>query len=224
MKHYDSFENIKYDGTLLGEEIWAFNKIDGQNFCAKFSTKHKEFVSFGSKTQSVDETSEQFGGAVNYFKTNLEDKIKNILIQNKGKGAIFNGIKEITLFFEWYGENTFSGLHVLGEELKLCLIDIFLYKKGYIEPKEFYKLFSKIDGIETPEIIYVGKLTKEFIWSIQNNDWTEDGCLYPTVKEGVVCKRSTLLKGQRLPKCKIKTRWWMNELTTRYPGRWKELE
>lgn len=28
MKHYDSFENIKYDQLLLDEEIWAFNKIN----------------------------------------------------------------------------------------------------------------------------------------------------------------------------------------------------
>ena len=64
MKHYDSFENIKYDQMLLGEEVWAFNKLDGQNFCAKYSPKHKEFTMFGSKTQNVDETSEQFGDAV----------------------------------------------------------------------------------------------------------------------------------------------------------------
>lgn len=40
MKHYDSFENIKYDQLLLGEEIWASNKIDGQNFCAKYYPIH----------------------------------------------------------------------------------------------------------------------------------------------------------------------------------------
>jgi len=108
--------------------------------------------------------------------------------------------------------------------LKLCLIDIFLYKKGYIEPKEFYKLFAHVDEIEIPEVIYVGKLTKDFIWSIENNDWTKVGCLYPTVKEGVVCKRSTLMKGQRLPKSKVKTVWWMTELKSKYPIDWERLE
>jgi len=98
MKHYDSFENIKYDGTLLGEEIWAFNKIDGQNFCAKFSPKQKEFPMFGSKTQNVDESSEQFGDAVKYFKTNLEERLKEILIKNSSKNGVFNGVKEITVF------------------------------------------------------------------------------------------------------------------------------
>ena len=36
--------------------------------------------------------------------------------------------------------------------------------------------------------------------------------VYPNVKEGVVIKRSTMMKGQRLPMCKVKTNWWINKL------------
>ncbi len=57
-----------------------------------------------------------------------------------------------------------------------------------------------------------------------NNDHTKSDCEYPMVKEGVVCKRSTLLKGQRLPKVKIKTNWWLNKLKQKYPETWMELE
>lgn len=223
MKHYDSFDNIKYDGSLLGEEIWASNKLDGQNFCAKYSPKLKEFTMFGSKTQNVDETSEQFGKTVEYFKNNLSEKIKPIILENSKKGGVFTGVEEITVFCEWYGENSFAGVHSDTDELKLCLIDVFLKKKGYIEPKIFYKIFEN-KGIELPEIIYRGKLTKEFINSIINNNWTQSNCEYPTVKEGVVCKRSTLMKGQRLPKVKVKTSWWLNKLKEKYPDNWKELE
>ena len=52
----------------------------------------------------------------------------------------------------------------------------------------------------------------DFVNSIVNNDWTQEGCQYPNVKEGVVIKRSTLMKGQRLPMCKVKTNWWINKL------------
>ena len=223
MKHYDSFENVKYDLSMIGEEIWASNKLDGQNFCAKYSPKQKEFNMFGSKTQNVDETSEQFGNTVRYFKENMAEKIKNIIFQNSKKGDVFNSVEEITIFCEWYGENSFSGVHQEGDELKLCLIDVFLKKKGYIEPKIFYKLFED-QNIEIPELIYKGKLTKDFINSIVNNNWTKSNCQYPTVKEGVVCKRSTLMKGQKLPKVKVKTKWWLDKLTELYPDRWKELE
>lgn len=223
MKHYDSFENIKFDGTLLGEEVWAFNKLDGQNFCAKYSPKQKEFSMFGSKTQNVDETSEQFGDAVRYFKSELSEPIRDVLIKNSKKGDIFTSVDEITVFCEWHGENSFCGVHAEGDELRLTLIDLFLKKRGYIEPKPFYKLFNGV--VEIPELIYQGKLTQTFINSIVNNDWTQPISLYPNVKEGVVCKRSTLMKGQRLPKVKVKTDWWLTKLKATYPEeRWKELE
>lgn len=115
-------------------------------------------------------------------------------------------------FFEWYGENSFAGFHTEGDELKLALIDVFMKKKGYIEPKEFYELFCNDPIILTPEVIYKGKLTQEFINSINENDWTQDGCQYPNVKEGVVIRRSTRMKGQRMPKTKTKTKWWINKL------------
>ena len=222
MKHYDSFENIKFDGTLLGEEVWAFNKLDGQNFCAKYAPKQKEFNMYGSKTQNVDETSEQFGDAVRYFKTNLYEPLVKKIRDNSGKGDVFTGVEEITVFCEWHGENSFCGVHSKEDDLRLTLIDVFLKKRGYIEPKPFYKLFD--DYLEIPEIIYQGKLTKSFIESINRNDWTNPNCEYPNVKEGVVCKRSTLMKGQRLPKVKVKTDWWLNKLKSTYPERWKELE
>lgn len=38
--------------------------------------------------------------------------------------------------------------------------------------------------------------------SINNNDWTCQPCQYPNVKEGVVIRRSTLMKGQKMPKTK----------------------
>ena len=222
MKHYDSFENFKYDKSLLGENVWAWNKIDGQNFCAKYSPKQKDFTMFGSKTQNVDESSEQFCNAVIYFKENLAEIIKKIIINNSKKGDIFNGIEEITIFCEWWGEKTFSGFHELNDPLKLTVIDVFLKKKGYIEPKNFYELFN--NHVEIPELIYVGKLNMDFVNSIMYNDWKQSGCKYPTVKEGVVCTRSTLLKGQRLPKTKIKTFWWLDTLKEKYPDRYKELE
>jgi hypothetical protein len=179
---------------------------------------------FGSKTQNVDETSEQFGNAVLYFKNNMADTIKEILINNSKKGGVFTGVEEITVFCEWVGDNSFCGVHQENDNLRLVLIDLFLKKKGYIEPKQYWKLFNGYENIELPELIYQGKLNREFINSIVNNDWTNPNCQYPTVKEGVVCKRSTLMKGQRLPKVKVKTNWWLNKLKSLYPTDWEKLE
>lgn len=212
MKHYNSIPNIKEDQSLIGDNVYAFNKLDGQNFCVRYSSKNKEFNMFGSRTQNVDETSEQFGDAVKYFKQYIADKLLKIISEHSSKKGVFHGIDEITFFFEWYGENSFAGFHQNGDKLKLSLIDVFLKKKGYIEPKIYVDVFVLNNEIDTPEVIYHGELNRDFITSIQNNIYNENGCIYPNVKEGVVCKRTTLLKGQRLPMVKIKTKWWLNKL------------
>lgn len=226
MKHYNTIPRLDDDGTLKGEEIWAFNKLDGQNFCVKYSPKNKEFGPFGSRKRLVDEGDEQFGETVKFFKnSNIPAELIKIVKENSGKKGLFNGVQEITFFFEWYGENSFAGVHQEGDDMHLTLIDVDIKKKGYIEPKAFYELFGGNDNIEIPELIYKGKLTDTFVESIKNNDWTQDGCVYPTVKEGVVCRRSTLMKGQRMPKVKFKTKWWLTELRKKYTEEeCKELE
>ena len=132
--------------------------------------------------------------------------LSEIVERNRGKRQEFTGVDEITFYFEWYGDNSFAGVHVSGDEMHLCLIDIFEKKKGLIEPKMFLELFGNIDGLETPELIYKGRLTNEFVEKVENNDWTEPNALLPNVKEGVVITRSTRLSGQKIPKCKVKTK------------------
>lgn len=216
MKHYDSIPRIQDDNSLHGETVWGFNKLDGQNFCVTYNCRSKSFGPYGSRTVTVDENSEQFGWVVKWFEnSDYRDILLQIIANNSSKKQIFNGVDEITFFFEWYGDNSFAGKHVEGDNMRLALIDVFLKKKGYMEPGEFYKLFNDC-YIETPELIYKGPLNADIISQIQNNDWTKSGCDFPTVKEGVVFKRSTLLKGQRRPSVKVKTKWWLNQLHSLY--------
>lgn len=228
MKEYGSIPRFFDDGTLRGEQVVAFNKLDGQNFRVKYTPKgatKKQFTMFGSRHQYVDENTEGFGDAVKYFKEHYEDVLREIIVNNSGKKGVFNGVEEITLFFEWYGDNSFAGFHQDGDTLRLALIDVFLKKKGYIEPNTFIDLFCKDDRVLTPEVIYIGKLDMDFVNSIVKNDWTKEGCQYPNIKEGVVIKRSTLMKGQRLPMCKVKTIWWLEQLHSRFPKEmWDKLE
>lgn len=226
MRHYDSINRIQDDGFLLGESIWAFNKLDGQNFAVKYNPRKNVFDSFGSKKRMVDENDEQFGSAVRYFKEScIPETLSKLVKENSGKKGLFSGIDEITFYFEWYGEHSFAGRHEPSDILKLYLIDLFLKKKGYIEPKPYYDIFCENEIIDTPELIYKGVLTNEFVNEIWENDWTKEGCKYPMVKEGVVCRSSHLLKGQRMPKVKFKTKWWIDRLHELYTEEeCKELE
>lgn len=221
MKHYESIPRIQDDETLKGETVWGFNKLDGQNFCATFRPKANGFVSFGSRTVQVDENSEsELANAVTWFKAHkLDETLIKIIKENCKKGDVFQGVEEITFFFEWYGPNSFAGRHdsrdYANDDMRLALIDVFLKKKGYMEPKEYYNLF-KDSGIEIPELIYTGPLDSEIVEKIQRNDWTQPDAVFPNVKEGVVFKRSTLMKGQRRPSVKVKTRWWIGKLHSMY--------
>lgn len=217
MKHYDSIDRIQDNGFLLGESVWAFNKLDGQNFCVKYNPKKQVFDCFGSRNRVFDENDEQFGCAVKYFKNSY---IQNVLVElvkkNRGKKGLFECVDEITFFFEWVGEHSFAGRHDPDDILKLFLIDVFLKKKGYIEPKPFYEIFCLDGRLDVPELIFKGNLTKEFVNEIWENNWTLNDCKYPMVKEGVVCRSSSLLKGQRMPKVKFKTKWWIDKLHELY--------
>ena len=216
MKHYDSIPRIQDDGTLKGETVWGFNKLDGQNFCVTYNCRKKTWGPYGSRTVTVDENSEQFGDTVKFFNNSgYKEILEKIIKEHSGKKDVFTGVDEITFFFEWYGDNSFAGKHQEGDEMRLALIDVFLKKKGYMEPREYYRLF-KDSGIEIPELIYVGPLNSGIVEKIQNNDWTQPDAMFHNVKEGVVFKRSTLMKGQRRPSVKVKTKWWLEKLHSMY--------
>lgn len=216
MKHYDSIPRIQDDGTLKSEIVWGFNKLDGQNFCVTYKPKHKIWGPYGSRTRTVDENDEQFGQTVKWFQdSNYKPILENLVANNRGKKQVLNGIDEMTFFFEWYGENSFAGRHQEGDEMHLALIDVFLKKKGYMEPKDYYQIFND-HGVELPELVYTGPLSSEIIERVRENDWTQEGADFPNVKEGVVFKRSTMMKGQRRPSVKVKTKWWLNKLHSMY--------
>lgn len=230
MKHYDSIPRIQDFGGLNGEMVYGFNKLDGQNFCVRYNPKNEEFGPFGSRTVSVDEGSIQFGDVVKYFKeSRIPDILRTIVKKNSVKKGVFNGVEEITFFFEWYGENSFAGKHQDGDEMELALIDVFLKKRGYMEPKDFVDMFYRTP-LRVADLVYKGPLNKEIISAVQNIDSVRPVCLddampSAVIKEGVVFKRSTLLKGQRRPSVKVKTKWWLDKLHSMYSEEeCKELE
>ena len=125
MKHYDSIPRIQDDGTLSGEVVWGFNKLDGQNFCVTYKPKRMEFGPYGSRNVTVDENSEQFGPTVKWFdNSGYKEKLNNVVRTHMGKKEVFNGIEEVTFFFEWYGENSLreSTLKVMK-----CILHLLIY-------------------------------------------------------------------------------------------------
>lgn len=178
----------------FGDECIAFNKYDGSNFRVEW-TKKSSFKKYGSRNQLIDETDYRLGEAVIIFQDHYASCLEYELQE------IFTD-EVITLFFEFYGENSFAGSHE-DESKSLVLIDVYVNDKR-MDPGEFLTLFGHWSF--TAKVIYQGIFTKEFVDEIRNNT---------TLKEGVVVKTTSWM-------CKIKTNAYKKKLQDLYGTNWQQ--
>lgn len=200
MKTYPSIRYFTQDD--LGKQITAYQKFDGSNLRAEWNKK-KGFYKFGSRHQLISEQDSPLGEAIQLIKNH--DKLGGELLATKAESAV--------LFFEFWGEHSKFGSHQ-KEQHHCTLIDVSLYRKGYMLAEEFINTFSKI-----ATVLYQGFLTEEFIQSVK------DGTLPGLGSEGVVCKGAVDKTG--LPfMCKVKRNSWFEELKKFCSGdekKYKEL-
>jgi hypothetical protein len=191
MKQYHKLYYWKPD--LLGEEIWAFDKKDGQNL--RFEANFKRgFYKFGSRTQMISNKDDQFGIGVNLFMEKYSEPLMDIFSKkyNKNKNSSF------TVFAELVGENSFAGRHDTNDKLDVILFDVWIYQKGWVQPQKFIDDFGYL-GI--PDLVYRGELTKEFITDVQENKFN--------LKEGVIAKGH---EHKDIFMVKIKCKEWLNRV------------
>lgn len=198
MKQYDKL--YYYKPELMGEQVWAFDKLDGQSmrFEANFN---RGFYKFGSRTQMVSSKDEQFGAAVDMFM----EKYSENLMYTFGRKYNQDRTAKFTVFCEYVGPNSFAGRHVPGETKDLVLFDVWIYKKGWVKPQKFIDNFGHLD---IPNLVYQGELTDEFILDIQENKFK--------LKEGVIAKG---VQGDDVFMCKVKTKKWLNKVRTKFGER-----
>jgi len=191
MKQYPSISH--YDDSMIGTPMLAFNKIDGSNLRFEWSKK-KGWNKFGTRRTILNEKDPLYIG-VDLFLYKYANKLEEIFKDDKD----FRGIREVVVFCEFFGPNSFYGQHDFID-MDVVLLDVNPMTKGFINPREFVKKFGKL-GI--PEIVFDGILTAEMVDEIRNSD----------LKEGVVCKWNN---NRHLHTAKIKTYKWLNELKARY--------
>lgn len=207
MKHYPSIQR-----EIVDEKIYAFDKKDGTLIRAEYSfkKKHRCFTKFGTKKQLIDESTPIYGESIGLIMKTSDDMA---YICQKYR------FEELTCFFEFFGENSFAGLHE-DEHHQVMLFDISVDKKGFIEPKEFIKIFGDnlIKDTFTQNCLYYGNASRPFIESVQNR--TLDDMTF----EGVVCKGKHVSPGMPLM-FKIKSKEWISKVKERYtdPEKLKEL-
>ncbi len=200
------YPSIQNSSKAPRKECIAFEKSDGSNFRCKWTTK-QGFCLFGTRTQLINETSEFWGDMVRVFKRDLESPLDKILIKE------FSKEREIIVFGEYLGKNSFAGRH-FDEPKRIVLFDVLVGHKArkFVKPRDFIKLFS--NAVETPRIVYEGNLNDDLIRRVRADEFN--------TFEGVICK-GTQPVGNAMGgiwMAKIKTQRYLDSLKSRFGDEW----
>ena len=141
-----------------------------------------------------------------YFKETYADALEKIFRTDKK----FRDALSAMAFCEFLGPNSFAGRHKEDDPKELVLIDMNLYKKGFISATDFMDIFGHL---KIAEMIYRGPLTSEFETQVRTG-------IIPHLNEGVVCKGG---EGHDRWTCKIKTDAYRERLKQTYADKWQEF-
>jgi len=205
-----SYPHLYYwNKGIMGEPIYAFNKFDGSNIRAEWSRKLSKktnftngFGKFGTRKQLINHVNEQFGESVDIFMDKYSEDLDKIFREDKQ----FRNMRTMTVFMEYFGENSFAGFHEPSDEKDVVIFDVMQFQKGWVKPKDFVNTFGHL---HIPEIVYQGNLNMEFV-----NKVKED---YYKLDEGVVIKGIRKTKGQDIVWIvKCKTNKWIQKVKGKY--------
>ena len=196
MKHYPEMSSV----IQRDVDVYVFEKLDGSNIRAEWSPKHG-FYKFGTRKRLLGEDDPMFGKAIGLIRQ-----------QEVALGKIFKSerFEGVVCYFEFLGENSFAGLHE-PEPHKVVLLDVDVYKQGFIHPNAFLKTFT--GQVEIPKFIYHGKLNHEVEEKIRKGEF--EGASF----EGVVCKSAPPKKWFLPIMFKVKNQAWIDKVEERYAGR-----
>lgn len=157
----------------IGKPCIAFNKYDGSNLRWEYSPK-QGWNKMGTRRCMFDKDTPLFNQAIELF---IDSGMAQTIVDatNHAHGR---KVERITAFTEFFGPSSFAGSHEPEEQKELKLFDVFVFKKGFIPPKQFVKLFGKQEW--AAEVVYQGNMNQQFIDDVRNGK-------YP-VYEGVICK------------------------------------
>lgn len=198
MKEYPS---IPGSAKAPKDQCIAFYKYDGSNLRFEWQRK-KGWCKFGTRHRLFDQTDEVFGEAISLFNETVAPKVDPILRKE------YRDAQEITAYCEFFGKESFAGQHKPNDPKQLKLFDVNILKRGLVLPREFVKLFGKLDI--AAEVVYEGNLNEQFIKDVKEGKYN--------VWEGVVCKGGTK---HDLWMCKIKTNAYLQKLKEVYADKWE---
>lgn len=186
-------------------KFWIFDKLDGSNIRAEWSSK-RGFYKFGSRKQLLSGEQGILSKAEHLIREKEDEFTKEFR-----KARIDRAI----CFFEFWGNKSFAGNHVANDDHRATLIDISVYKHGFMHPKDFCE-FAYCGAFDVPNLIQVGPLTEQLYKDVTN------GVLPGMTFEGVVCKGKPDKSGPVM--VKVKNQVWIDKVKKNFdPSLWEEL-
>ncbi len=195
----------------------AFVKHDGSNFRAKY-TKKQGFNCFGSRHELIDESHKFLGESVSIFKRDYQVILENFF--NKDKDL--RNEREIIVYGEFFGPNSFAGFHQPNDPKELVIFDVLVGHKNrkFFTPFDFIQIFQSL--VKIPAVLYEGNMNDKFISDIREGVYTPEFHRLTDNKfklfEGVVCK-GTQRRGDfsgNVWMCKIKTNEYFQALKNKW--------
>lgn len=201
----------------------GFVKFDGSNFRAKYTQK-RGFDLYGSRRELIDESHPFLGDAVRIFKQDYQDELTKFFRKDKD----YRNEREIVVYGEFFGPNSFAGIHVTADPKELVIFDALIGHKNrhFLKPMDFIHDFQSL--VKTPPVLYMGTMNDQLIADVRNGLYTEEFHKLTDHKfklfEGMVCK-GTQGRGDfsgNLWMCKIKTQEYFDALRRKGGEDWVE--
>ncbi|HYF62691.1 MAG TPA: RNA ligase family protein, partial [Herpetosiphonaceae bacterium] len=171
--------------------------------------------SFGTRRDAFDLTArgiaafaaahEHLDAAADVFSASLADPIERIFQSL----PFYQEFAEIRVFTEFFGPNSFAGLHKREDPKELRLFDVWAAPYGFVGAARFVADFAAAPAARK---VYEGKLTGQFSEDVRAGRYN--------VQEGVVCKGGS--GGADVWMVKIKTQAYQARLRQAFAERWED--
>jgi len=197
VQQYPSFDAKHRSGVY-----YFFDKLDGSNVRAEWSRKRAKkepetfgFYKFGKRHGLLDGLTQHLEKAKPLILEKYAALLCEIFMQKR--------LTKATAFFEFHGPSSNFGWHA-DEEHTVTLIDVHIYKQGFMDPGDFVDWFQYIDHAPVLHHGYLSEVIERI----------KDGTLPGMTYEGVVGKGKPGSTG-KINMFKVKSEAWYAELRSR---------
>lgn len=210
MKEYPKIFGVLNKDKCLNQPCIAFAKLDGSSLRFEWNSRYG-WYKFGTRRRLFDKSDVEYGCAINIFLQKYADELESIVRIN----SKYKNVKNFIAYAEFFGPYSFAGKHDANflnfshnDPKDVVLFDINVYKKGFVNPKDFINDFGHL---HIPQIIYEGNFTEEFIQDVRNGVYS--------VCEGVIAKGGV---GHNIWFKKVKTLSYLKKIKDVFGTGWKD--